>query len=208
MTAAKFVTNPPEACGLVPSIVDRHYQDLIRGKPGELLAAEVLLQPVGQKSRRTKDGWKTEVTYEVVRLEPARDAHTADNIAWNISRAYEQRTSGSEQELLPLNSPSEQRDSLIEALFEWASTSDLSQTDLDARWVDYFGGREHASSETVRAGALIQLMEFARYVGAVEDPRQGHGPDDDDGFGAGEPDDDDHDERSVPQPAFSSGGSA
>lgn len=206
MTAAKLVVNPPEGSGLVAQIVDRHYQDLVRGKPGELLAAQIMLQPVGQKSRRTKDGWKTEVTYEIVRLEPARDSHEADTIAWEITRAYENRTSGTAQQTLPLsNSPAEQRDSLIEALFEWASEQDLAQADLDARWVDYFGGREHASSETVRTGALIQLMEFARYVGAVEDPKPGADDDpDDDGFGADEPDDqhDDDITPAVPAPGF------
>lgn len=209
MTAAKLVTNPPEACGLVPQMVQGHYNDLVRGKPGELIAAMCMLQPVGQKSRRTKDGWKTEVVYEIVRLEPARDSHEADNLAWEISRAYESRTSGSAQELLPLNSPSEQRDSLIEALFEWASEKDLAQADLDARWVDYFGGREHAASETVRTGALIQLMEFARYVGAVEDAKTGAADDDEDGFGDGDPDEEDPDNDStasaVPSPAFSGG---
>lgn len=213
MTAAKLVTNPPEGCGLVSQIVERHYQDLVRGKPGELIAAQVMLQPVGQKSRRTKDGWKTEVVYEIVRLEPARDSHEADTIAWEITRAYENRTSGSAQQALPLsNSPAEQRDSLIEALFEWASEQDVTQGDLDARWVDYFGGRDHAASETVRSGALIQLMEFARYVGAVEDPKPGDeetGEDaDDDGFGQGddEPEqDDDEPAAAVPAPAFSGG---
>lgn len=208
MTAAKLVTNPPEACGLLAQMVQGHYNDLVRGKPGELIAAMCMLQPVGQKSRRTKDGWKTEVVYELVRLEPARDSHEADTIAWEISRAYEARTSGSAQDMLPLNSPSEQRDSLIEALFEWASEQDLPQADLDVRWVDYFGGREHAASETVRTGALIQLMEFARYVGAVEDPKPGAVDDDEDGFGDGADDPADDDDESAPAvapPAFSGG---
>jgi hypothetical protein len=208
LTAAKLVTNPPEACGLVPSIIDRHYQDLVRGKPGELLAARCLLQPVGQKSRRTKDGWKTEVVYELVRLEPARDSHEADNIAWEISRDYENRTSGSSQEALPLvNSPAEQRESLLEALREWASEQDISRDDLDERWLSYYGGAEHAASATVQAGSLLQLMEFARYVGAVQDPKPGDDDQDDDGFGE---DDEpaEHDDGSIPVPAFSGGGAS
>lgn len=189
MTTAKFVVNPPEGSGLVPSLVDRHYQELVRGKPGELVAARVLLQPVGQHSRRTKDGWRTGVTYEVVRLEPARDSHEADNITWEISRDYETRTSVGGQQTLPMaNSPSEQREKHLEALWEWASEKDIPRADLDERWTSYFGGSEHAASSTVQAGSLLQLLEFARYVGAVEDPKAGS-DDDSDGFGEDAEDD-------------------
>lgn len=193
MTVPKLVTNPPEGCGLLPQMVQGHYDDLVRGKPGELIAAECLLQPVGQKSRRTKDGWKTEVVYELVRLEPARDSHEADNIAWNITRAYEARTSGSSQQELPLsNSPEEQRQSLLEALREWSDDQNLEDGDLNGRWLSYFG-EEHAASATVKNGSLLQLMEFARYIGAVEDASLGSPDpaDEDDGFGKDEPTEDD-----------------
>lgn len=185
MTTAKLVVNPPEGSGLVPSLVERHYQELVRGKPGELVAARVLLQPVGQQSRRTKDGWRTAVTYEVVRLEPARDSHEADNITWEISRDYETRTSVGGQQTLPMaNSPSEQREKHLEALWEWAGEQDIARADLDERWTSYFGGSEHAASSTVQAGSLLQLLEFSRYVGAVEDPKAGSDEtDDSDGFG-------------------------
>lgn len=204
MTTARLVTNPPEACGLVPSLVDRHYQDLVRGKPGELIAARVLLQPVGQQSRRTKDGWRTSVTYEIVRLEPARDSHEADNITWEIGRDYETRTSSGDQQTLPLaNSPSEQREKHLEALFEWAGEQDIARADMDERWTSYFGGSEHAASSTVQAGSLLQLLEFARYVGAVQDPKVGEvdvDADSDggsDGFGEDDPAAPDNDEEAV-----------
>jgi hypothetical protein len=192
VTTARLVQNPPDGCGLLPQLVEQHYQDLVRGKPGELIAAEVLLQPVGHSGRRLKTGSKNSVLYEIVRLEPARDRHEADNIAWNISRSYEARTSTSNgQQTLPLaNSPAEQRESLIEACFEWASENDVSQEDLDARFTDHFGGREHGHAETVRAGGLVQLMEFARYIGAVKDPIVGKDDDED-----GDPDD------GLPEPA-------
>jgi hypothetical protein len=206
MASPKLVRNPPEGSGLVPSIVDRHYAELTRGEPGELLVARVMLQPVGTKLARTKNGTKTEVVYEVVRCEPVRDRHEADNVTWEITRAYEHRTSVGQQQTLPLvNSPEEQRESLIEALREWAGEQDISRADLDAQWVTYYGGREHAASETVQAGSLLQLMEFARYVGAVSDPVLGKdddGLDDsaDDGF-----DDEPVADSSVPAPAFSGG---
>jgi len=179
VTVAKLVQNPPQGSGLVPMLVDEHYEELVRGRPGKLIAAQVLLQAVGTSQRRTKDGIHRTVTYEVVRLEPVRDTHDADNVAWEITRSYELRTTphGTQTELPLANSPAEKRESLIEALFEWASENDVSQADLDLRWVDYFGGREHASSETVRTGALIQLMEFARFLEAVKDPFAGKDPD-------------------------------
>lgn len=212
MASPKLVRNPPEGSGLVPSLVDRHYASLTRGEPGELIVARVLLQPVGTKLARTKAGTKTEVVYEVVRCEPVRDAHEADNVTWEITRSYEQRTSIGAQTQLPLvNSPAEQRESLIESLREWAGEQDIGRGELDERWTTYYGGREHAASETVQAGSLLQLMEFARYVGAVKDPVTGKDDDDADadGFGAGddEPqrDDDEPVAAAVPAPGFTGG---
>lgn len=178
MPSPKFVPNPPDGSGLIGQLVEQDYQDLVRGKPAELRVARVMFQAVGTSLRKTKDGIKTTTVYEVVRLEPCRDQHDADTVTWEIGRSYEGRTSGGSQEMLPLNSPAEQRESLIEALFEWAGEQDVSQTDLDERWTSYFGGRVHAASETVRAGALVQLLEFARYVGAVDDPKISGEPDD------------------------------
>jgi hypothetical protein len=180
MASPKLVRNPPEGSGLVPSIVDGHYADLVQGKPGELIAARVLLQPVGAKLARTKNGTVSEVVYEMVRCEPVRDRHEADKVTWEISRDYESRTSINGQDQLPLAGPDEQREQLLDALREWASEQDVSWSDLDERWTDYFGGREHAASETVRAGSLLQLMEFARVVGAVSDPKPGEAETDND----------------------------
>jgi hypothetical protein len=205
MSTPKLVTNPPQGSGLVPSLVDRHWEDLSRGKPGELIAVVALLQPVGTSQRRTKDGVHRTVTYEAVRLEPMRDTHDADNITWEVTRAYERRTSGGgAQTELPLhNSPAEQLSGLLVALDEWRENEGITVEDLDERWTSYFGGSEHAASSTVRAGSLLQLTEFARYVGAVSDPVVGKdddGLDDpaDDGF-----DDEPAADSSVPAPAFS-----
>lgn len=172
MTAAKLVTNPPQGSGLVPSLVDGHWEDLVRGRPGELVAVVALLQPVGTGQRRTKDGIHRTVTYEAVRLEPVLDQHEADQIAWQVTHAYEQRTSGSSQQpSLFTAGPAEQRERLVNDLHDWAQEEDVSLTDLDERWLSYFGGSEHAASATVQAGSLVQLMEFARYVGAhVDEP--------------------------------------
>lgn len=176
MTTPKLVANPPQGSGLVSSLVDEHYEDLVRGKPGPLIAARVLLQPVGTSQRRTKEGVHKTVTYEVVRLEPVRDPHAADNVAWEISHDYELRTSGGGTQLSLLNSPAEQRESLIEAIREWASDNDRPMADVDAQFLDHFGGPEHQAAATVQAGSLIHLMEFARYVGAVEDPKPAADP--------------------------------
>lgn len=185
MTTPKLVANPPQGSGLVSALVDGHYEDLVRGKPGPLIAARVLLQPVGTSLRKTKDGIHRTVTYEVVRLEPVRDPHAADNVTWEITHDYELRTSGGgTSQLSLLNSPAEQRESLVEAIREWASDEDTPMAEVDARWLDYFGGADNAASATVQAGSLVHLLEFARYVGAVTDPKPG-------------------DETPVPAPEFS-----
>ncbi|MDP9168273.1 MAG: hypothetical protein M3O32_19750, partial [Actinomycetota bacterium] len=204
MTAPKFVANPPQGSGLVPSLVDKHYEDLLRGRAGELIPAMCLLQPVGLSQRRTKDGVHRTVTYEVVRLEPVRDPHEADQTVWEVTRLYERRTTpdGAQTSLALHNSPAEQREGLIEALRDWSSEHDIAAADLDAKWLSHFGGPQYAASATVQAGSLLQLMEFARVVGAVKDEEPGEvdspfdddpdpddGPDDDPDAGqAGEPD--------------------
>lgn len=168
MSSPKLVTNPPQGSGLIPSLVDRHWEDLSRGKPGELLAAVCLLQPVGTSQRRTKDGVHRTVTYELVRLEPVRDAGEADDVTWQVTKAYERRTSGGSQGELPLHdSLGEQRERLLGYLEEWRVEEELSVVELDERWVSYFGGPENAASSTAKAGSLLQLTEFTRYCGAL-----------------------------------------
>jgi hypothetical protein len=172
MTEAKFTRNAPQGCGLVSSITDRDFRNVTSGQPTELIAARVLLQAVGHGGGKTKDGARHHVVYEIVRLEPATDQHDADDLTWEISHAYEARTGRGDQTTLPLvNSPGEQRESLIEAIKEWAGDNDVAMKDLDERWVLLFGGRGYHASETVQAGGLLQLMEFAREIGAVDNPK-------------------------------------
>ncbi len=174
MTTAKLVSSPPQGSGLVPSVVDGDYEDLVRGRPGRLIAARILMQAVGTSQRRTKEGVHRTVTYELVRLEPVRDKHEADNVTWEISHEYEGRTSrGSHSQPSLFNSPAEQRESLVEAIREWASDNDRPMAEVDAQFLDHFGGPEHQAAATIQAGSLIHLMEFARFVGAVEDPKPG-----------------------------------
>jgi hypothetical protein len=97
-----------------------------------------------------------------------------------------------------------QRAEAIGYLREWASEHKppLDDDALEERWQSFHGGHYDAR---LKHGAPAHLREFAISIGALADTE----PDDDDGFGAGdEPDGDDRDERPVPQPAFSSGGSA
>jgi hypothetical protein len=68
----------------------------------------------------------------------------------------------------------EQRDSLIDMIRDWASEQDLPITEVDKRFVDMFGGPEHASAETVQACRSVQqLKEFAYTVGVLPDPEPG-----------------------------------
>lgn len=213
MTTAKLVTAPPQGSGLIGQLVDKHYTDLVTGKPGEHLVATCVLQPVGTSSRRTKDGIHTAVTYEVVRLEVMHDSHDADQVTWLTTRAHDQRHAGTEQTALPFDSPSELRESTLAAIKEWAAEQDLDAASVDDRWLSYFGGSEHAAAAVVEHGSLVQLREFAFHVGALADDRDvekaladAHAdPLDEDldpDEAADSPDEDD-DEPVVPAPGFS-----
>jgi hypothetical protein len=170
LTAPKLVTNPPEGSGLVPSIVDQHYSDLSRGVPGEHVVAAVVLQPVGTSQRRTKEGWHRTVTYEAVRLEVVRDSHDADTVTWILQRAHDLRHSGSQMTLPVTNNPSEMRANILAALDEWAAGENVTQDQLNERWIAHFGGKDFAATQEVAKGSLAQLQEFAGQVGAIEDP--------------------------------------
>ncbi len=183
MTTAKLVASPPQGSGLVGQLVERHYADLVQGKPGEHLVVAAVMQPVGTSSRRTKEGIHTTTTYELVRLEVMRDSHDADHVQWLITRAHDQRHGGA-QETLPLSSPSELRESTLRAIAEWSAEHGLTPAQVDERWSGYFGGPEHASSATVEHGSLVQLREFAHHIGALSD----------DGPAGQEPDEDEQDD--------------
>lgn len=169
MTAPKLVQSPPDGSGLVPSIVDKHYNDLSRGIPGEHVVATVVLQPVGTSQRRTKEGWHRTVTYEAVRLEVMRDAHDADQVTWLLQRAHDLRHSGSQMTLPVTNNPSEMRANILAAIDEWAAREDITQDQLNAQWTEHFGG-EFAATTEVAKGSLAQVQEFAGHVGAIDDP--------------------------------------
>lgn len=170
MTTPKLATNPPQGSGLVGQLVDAHYEALARGWETEQFAAACILKPVGHSSRTTKDGVHRAVTYEVVRLEPMRDAHDADQVTWLVTRAHDLRHEGSQMTLPVTNSPSEQRANLLVAIEEWATANDVDQETLNARWLDHFGGIEHASAAEIEKGSLANVLEFAGAVGAIEDP--------------------------------------
>lgn len=192
MSDPKMLSNLPDGSGLVPSIVDRHWNDLAAGRPGELVPVVALLQPSRIGQVKTKEGVRRSVTYEVVRLEPMRDTHDKDQVAWQVQHAYEKRTSRGDQTTFDFSTgPGEQRDSLLRDIFEWAE--DEGATDLDERWLSYFGGAEHAASATVRGGSLVQLMEFGRYIGAVVDAPLGQTAITDEDGEADDPDDPDDD---------------
>lgn len=64
----------------------------------------------------------------------------------------------------------EQRDSLLDMIKDWASEEDIPMEQVDKRFVDMFGGPEHASAETVQACRSVQqLKEFAYTVGVLPD---------------------------------------
>ena len=171
MTTPKLVPNPPQGSGLISSIVDKHWQHLTQqGVAGDLIAAAVLLQPVGTSQRRTKDGVHRTVTYEVVRLEPILDAGDADTLTWQITRAYEARTGRGEQTELPLDGIDERRAELLEALQDWAKENEVDAEGLSEKWTSHFGGPEHTNTTDPAKGSYLQLLQFTRAMGVVKDP--------------------------------------
>jgi hypothetical protein len=111
----------------------------------------------------------------------------------------------------------EQRESLLDMIRDWASEQDLPMAEVDKQFVDYFGGAENASSESVQAcRSLLQLKEWAYHVGVITDPVVGALADstaggdivtdadaEDDGFGEDDEPAEHDDDPAVPQPAFS-----
>lgn len=166
MTAAKLQTNPPEGSGLNHSLLDRIYTDLVMGKRIDAIPVVGLLVPVGHGERKTAKGTHRRVEFDFLRLEPVKDQSDAEQVAWQITRAYDLRhgPSSGQTELPLANSPEEKRSALREQLAEWASDNNVTEDELDQRFVEMLGGQEYAAAERVADASLVHLVEFVGYV--------------------------------------------
>jgi hypothetical protein len=98
----------------------------------------------------------------------SRDPHEIDQLRHRITQIRADGGFLAKQPALFAATEDEQRESLLDIIKDWASETGTAMADVDKRWVDYFGGSEHASSETVQASrSVAQLKEFAYVVGAL-----------------------------------------
>ncbi|MCW2545394.1 MAG: hypothetical protein JWM40_2946 [Frankiales bacterium] len=168
MTDARIVSSPPEGSGFTHGLLDELYDKRQTGKHIDFIPVMGLLKVSGHGEQDTAKGTRRHVKVEFVRLEPVRDAGDAENVTWQITREYENRTTpGSAQTELPLsNSPDEKKRSLREELAEWASDNGKSDDELDAMFVDMLGGPGHAVATCVANASLVHLIEFVGWVTA------------------------------------------
>lgn len=170
MTDARIVSKAPEGSGLTHGLLDQLYEKRHQGMPIDAIPVVGLLKVAGSGEQDTAKGGKRHVKLEFLRLEPVRDPHDAEQVAWQIIRADDIRHSPAQGELPLANSPEERRQSLLEELAEWRSDNDVTEDELDTRFVDMLGGPEHAAAEHVRDASLVHLIEFHGYV--TQDSKQ------------------------------------
>lgn len=171
MTDARLVSKAPEGSGLTNGLLDDLYEKRMKGMPLDAIPVVGLLKVAGSGEHDTAKGASRHVKLEFLRLEPVKDPHDAEQVAWQITRADDARHRPTGQGELPLsNSPEERRQSLREELAEWASNNGVTEDELDARFVDMLGGAEHAAAERVADASLVHLVEFVGYV--TQDSKQ------------------------------------
>lgn len=195
MTAKLKPAMPPG--GILAQHVDQDFADFVAGRTVTQRVCIGVWQAGGVSSSNQEKGRVNHTAYEALHFVEVTDPHEADKVRHLITQTRAARGLAVHQPALFEAPEDEQREGLLELLREWSSEQDVAREDLDARWLDYFGGPEHAASATVQAGSALQLREFALYVGAISDEPVGPAVDDDD------TDPDDEDEPAVAGPAFS-----
>jgi hypothetical protein len=185
--------------------VKADFDDYVAGRPrvqrlcvwrGQISKAEI-----GDQDKGRSESAKY-ATIDMVEVTDPRDVDLLQRI---FLRSRAEASWAASQPSLFDASEEEQRETLLDLIRDWASEQDLPMQEVDKRFVDTFGGSEHASAESVQAcRSLQQLKEFAYTVGVLPDPVAGKTADDD----PYDPDDESapDDEPAVPQPAFSGDG--
>lgn len=195
MTTASLKPSIP-AGGILSQHVENDFGDFVAGRPVTQRVIVAVVQTGGVGAETQEKGRVNKVKYESIHLIEITDPHEADRLRHLITTTRADRGFAAKQPTLYDATEEEQRESLLDMIRDWASEQDLPMPDVDKRWVEYFGGGEHAASETVQASrSVTQLKEFAYHVGVlaetsaatdVEDGDQGGNED----TGAAEADDD------------------
>jgi hypothetical protein len=184
------------------------FQDWVSGRTctRRLLIIEVEAAGVGGETQ--EKGRVTKTRYGAIHAVEIRDPHEIDQLRHRITQIRAEGGFLAKQPALFDATDEEKRESLIDMIRDWASENDLPMSDVDARFVDYFGGVENATSESVQAcKSVAQLSEFAYAQGVLAETKPDDMPpladdDSDDGeddpSGDGDPDDE---AAAEPEPA-------
>lgn len=148
------------------------FQDWVSGRTctRRLLVVEVEVAGIGGETQQK--GRVTHAKYGAVHAVEIRDPHEIDQLRHRITQIRAEGGFLAKQPALFDATDEAKRESLIDMIKDWASEKDLAMADVDNLWVDYFGGREFASSETVQAcKSVTALQEFAYSQGVLAETK-------------------------------------
>jgi hypothetical protein len=181
MTTPTHTSSIP-AGGITTQHVDGDYADYNAGRTLQQRVLISVVQAGGIASNNTKKGRTKAVKYEDLHLVEVTDPHEASRLRHLITQLQADRGLRAKQPALFDLTDAEQRESLIDMIFQHASEKAIERKALDKQFVDYFGGKENATSETVQAcQSVLQLKEFAYYIGAIAETPDDDGDPTDDG---------------------------
>lgn len=165
------------------------FQDWVQGRTCQrrLLVIEVEAAGVGGETQ--EKGRVTKTRYGAVHAVEIRDPHEIDQLRHRITQIRAEGGFLAKQPALFDASDEEKRESLIDMIKDWASEQNKPMTEVDALFVDYFGGQGFATSETVQAcKSVLQLQEFAYAQGVLAETKTDEPADDDPSTGDDDPD--------------------
>lgn len=155
--------------GILAQHAAQDFEDYVVGRSVKqrIVIAVIEAQGVTAETQQTS-GRVNKTKYGAVHLVEIRDPHEAEQLRHRITQLRADQGFAAKQPALFAASESEQVEQLKDLIKDWASEKDLPIADVDARWVEYFGGAENSASQTVQASrSAVQLKEFAFVVGAI-----------------------------------------
>lgn len=161
------------AGAIVGQHVTSDFADYIAGRPATQRIVLSVVQVSAVHASTQEKGRSNKATYETVHAVEITDPHEADQLRHRLTQIRASRGLEVSQPALFAATEAEQVEQLQDLIKDWASAQDIPIAEIDARFVEYFGGSENASAETVQAcRSALQLQEFAYEVGAI--PEEQH----------------------------------
>lgn len=176
MTVPKITSKPNEGHGLVPGLLSKLYGNRALGKPNEPIVTITVLEVAGHGE---KDG-NRHVNLSIATCEPIIDPEDVARLLALSQTRREARCPVSMPLAFPGWPDPEQRDFLVSAVREWGAKNELSTADINAAFIDYFGGPEHSNASDYRKASTTQLREFTGFKGIVDETVASDDLDDDD----------------------------